>query len=70
VPPLLVEVTQAREVAAIAEAACATAMLTAETSALKVVVTRDSTALRVKDAEDLAALAEREALERVSRPDA
>jgi hypothetical protein len=62
VPALLAEVTWAREIAVVAEAARAAAMLTAEASAQKVVVAWYSTTLCVKDVLDWAPLAEREAL--------
>jgi hypothetical protein len=61
---LLVEVIQAWEAVATAEAACAVAVLVAEATA-----TLDSAVALVKDAEDRTALIGNEARERVSRVD-
>jgi hypothetical protein len=63
---LYVEVTQAWEAAAIAEAARTTVVLAAETFAQEAATARGSAMILVKDAEDQAALVEREAQERVS----
>jgi hypothetical protein len=67
---LLVEVTQAWDIATAAEVARAMVMLTAETSSQEAIAARDSATLRVKDAGDRAALVEREALQRVWRVEA
>jgi hypothetical protein len=56
-----VEVTRAREAAAIAEAARVVMVLAAETSAQEATVAWESTATLIRDAEDRATLAEREA---------
>jgi hypothetical protein len=66
---LLAEVTQAWEAITTAKAACAMAVLVAETSAQEATVTWDSTAALVKGAEDRAALTRNEVQERVSRVD-
>jgi hypothetical protein len=67
---LLVEVTQAWDIATAAEVARAAVMLTAETSSREAIAARDSAALRVKDVGDRAALVEREALQREWRVEA
>jgi hypothetical protein len=67
---LLVEVTQAWDIATAMDVARAAVMLTAETSSREAIAARDSATLHVKDAGDQAALVEREALQRVWRVEA